>query len=207
MKHKYFIDAHKATTGLFILCLMAFYGVWEDGRAWLYWGMHGTYGLLWILKSQIFPDKQWERKVGLAYGLITFIGLSAYWISPWLIITHRTASPPAWFFGGGVFLYTTGIFLHYVSDMQKHLSLQLRPGSLITDGLWSRVRNPNYLGELLIYCGFGMVAYHWLPFVILGGMVAAMWIPNMLRKDKSLSRYREFSQYKTRTKLFIPFIL
>jgi steroid 5-alpha reductase family enzyme len=37
-----------------------------------------------------------------------------------------------------------GIFLHFAADMQKHISLALRPGQLVTEGLWSRTRNPNY---------------------------------------------------------------
>ena len=37
------------------------------------------------------------------------------------------------------------------SDMQKHMTLAHRKGTLLTDGLWGLVRNPNYLGELLIY--------------------------------------------------------
>ena len=87
--------------------------------------------------------------------------------------------------------------------MQKHMKLSLAPG-LITDGLWSRVRNPNYLGELLIYAGFSALAMHWAPFVVLALFVAVIWIPNMLRKDKSLSRYPKFAEWKKRSWLFIP---
>jgi protein-S-isoprenylcysteine O-methyltransferase Ste14 len=89
--------------------------------------------------------------------------------------------------------------------MQKHTALKLHPG-LITDGLWSRTRNPNYFGELLIYLGFGLLAMHWLPLLVLGLIVAAYWIPNMRKKDRSLSRYPGFAAYRERTKLFIPFL-
>ena len=54
--------------------------------------------------------------------------------------------------GLALFLYTVGIFLHYVSDAQKYYTLQYRKG-LIEEGLFSRTRNPNYLGEILIYTG------------------------------------------------------
>lgn len=206
MKHKTFIDSHKGATGLFVLGCIAYYRDWSDLRAWLYLAMHGTYGILWIIKSHYFGDRQWERPISISYGLTTWFGLSLYWVSPWLICSHRTAIPPAWYLGLCVFIFTIGIFLHFVTDMQKHMSLQLRPGVLITEGLWGSVRNPNYLGELLVYLGFSMVAYHWAPLAALALIIVAVWIPNMLRKDKSLSRYPEFAAYRARSNLFIPYI-
>ncbi len=206
MKHKFYIDWHKGVTGLVVLAMIAYFRDWDDPRAWLYLAMHGTYGILWMTKSRFFGDKQWDRPVGLGYGLFTWGGLSMYWVSPWLITTHRTAVPPAWWMGLCVFLFTTGIFLHYVSDMQKFLSLTLRPGVLITEGLWGRVRNPNYLGELLVYGGFSLVAYHWAPLGVLAMVIVGIWIPNMLRKEKSLSRYPEFAAYKARSWMFIPLV-
>jgi len=206
MRHKRYIDTHKALTGLFVLGLIAYYRDWDDTRAWLYLATHGTYGLLWMTKSTYFGDRQWERPVSLAYGLVTWAGLSLFWISPWLITSHRTAVPPPAYLGLCVFLVTAGVFLHFASDMQKHMSLALRPGVLITEGLWGRVRNPNYLGELFIYLGFSMIAYHWAPLLILAVIVAGAWVPLMLRKDRSLSRYPEFAAYKARSKLLIPFV-
>jgi protein-S-isoprenylcysteine O-methyltransferase Ste14 len=88
--------------------------------------------------------------------------------------------------------------------MQKHVSLRLRPGVLITEGLWGISRNPNYLGELCIYLSFALLALHWAPVLFLGLVIAGVWIPNMRRKDASLSRYPEFTEYKRRTKLLIP---
>ena len=46
-----------------------------------------------------------------------------------------------------------GIWLHHTADCQKYFVLQDKP-SLITDGLWSLSRNPNYLGELFILGAF-----------------------------------------------------
>ena len=44
--------------------------------------------------------------------------------------------------------YIIGVFLHFTSDMQKYISLKLNPGNLITEELFARSRNTNYLGEL-----------------------------------------------------------
>ena len=205
MKQKFFIDIHKGLTFLAILAMMAYFKQWQNTTAWLYLAMHGTYGFLWVAKSRIFPDKQWETTRGLWYGLYIWAGLSLYWITPYLI-TSRAIQSPAWLLAVCISMYTFGIFLHFTADMQKYIELKYNPGHLITDGLLSRTRNINYFGELLIYLGFGLLAMHWLPVIIILLFLGIVWAPNMLKKDKSLSRYPEFIQYKRKSKLFIPFL-
>ena len=89
--------------------------------------------------------------------------------------------------------------------MQKYISLKINPGNLITTHMFSRSRNTNYLGELCIYLGFTLLAKDYLPLIGLGVIIVFVWIPNMIRKDKSLSRYSEFYNYKKKSKLFFPF--
>jgi steroid 5-alpha reductase family enzyme len=205
MKQRHFIDSHKAATGLFVLALIAIYGQWDNSTAWVYLALHGAYGLLWVLKSRIFPDKQWEQPTNLAYGLVIWAGLSLYWIAPWLITSQHVQAPP-WYLGLCIAIYALGVFWHFASDMQKSMFLKLKPGHLMTDGLWSRLRNPNYFGELLIYLGFGLLALHWAPLIVILLFVLIVWLPNMRRKDRSLARYPDFASYKARSKLFLPFV-
>lgn len=206
MKQKHFIDSHKGATSVYVFALIAAYGEWDNVVAWVYLALHGTYGLLWMAKSRFFPDAQWEQPTSLMGGLLIWVVLSLYWIAPWLIVSGNANSVEPWFIGFCVALYSVGVFMHFVSDMQKHLSLRLRPGVLITEGLWGAVRNPNYLGELCIYAGFSLLAFHWIPIAALLLVMAVVWIPNMRRKDTSLSRYPEFREYAGRTKLFIPYV-
>lgn len=204
-RQKHFIDSHKAVTGLFILALMAIFGRWDSPTAWVYLALHGTYGLLWNVKSRVFPDKSWEWETGPWFALVAWGGLSVYWAAP-VIITAGDVQVPPWLLGLSIALYGAGVFLHFAADMQKHVSLKLRPEHLITEGLWSLCRNPNYFGELLIYLGFALLAMHPLPLVLLALFVAVYWWPNMRRKDRSLARYPDFEAYRQRTKLFIPFV-
>ena len=206
MKHKYWIDSQKVATAPVVLLMIAGYGAWDNVVAWVYLGMHGTYGLLWMLKSRTFPDSSWERPISFGYAMATWFGLSLYWIAPWLIVSDRAGYAPPWLIGLCVSLFGFGIMLHFASDMQKHMSLALRPGTLLTDGLWSRVRNPNYLGELLIHLSFVVIAVSWAPPLVLVLFLGAIWLPNMRRKDRSLARYPEFAEYKKRSKLLIPYI-
>jgi protein-S-isoprenylcysteine O-methyltransferase Ste14 len=205
MRQKHFIDSHKAATGLFVLLLMAIYDQWDNPTAWIYLALHGTYGILWVLKSRFFPDKSWERPATWQLAAVTWGGLTLYWVAPW-ILTSRGVEAPLWYLAMCICLYTLGVFLHFAADMQKQMWLKLRPGELLNQGLWARVRNPNYFGELLIYLGFGLLAMHWLPILLLAAFVLAYWIPNMLRKDASLARYPEFPSYKAHSRLFIPLV-
>ncbi len=207
MKQKHYIDSHKGCTALFVIGCMAWFDQWANPTAWVYLATHGLYGLLWVLKSQVFPDKQWESSCGIGFGLVIWGSLSLYWLTPYLICSQAIEAP-SWLLGLGVAMFGLGVFYHFASDIQKFTSLRLRPG-LITEGLWSNLRNPNYFGELLIYAGFGMLAYTlaWVPGLVLTLFIASYWVPNMKKKDRSLSRYPEFAEYKANSKLFIPFLL
>jgi len=210
-KQKYFIDIHKGITPLFIISLIFFFDQWDNQIALLYLSLHGTYGLLWITKSYIYPDKQWESRVSIFYGLLIWCSLSLYWLSPYLIVTNTNIlpifeDPPFIYFSICISMYILGIFLHFTSDMQKYIYLKLKPGVLITDYMFSKVRNTNYLGEFFIYLGFVLLACDWLPLLALLLFIIIVWIPNMIKKDKSLSRYNNFKDYKSKTKIFFPFL-
>jgi len=205
MKQKFFIVTHKSITFLAIIGMMAYFNQWQNPTAWVYLGLHGTYGFLWALKSYIFPDQQWEIDKGLGYGLYIWAGLSLYWVPPF-IITSRSIQAPAWLLGLCVSMNIIGVFLHYAADMQKYIELKYNPGHLITDGLIARTRNINYFGELMIYLSFCLLSMHWLPLIVLLLAIGVVWLPNMLKKDKSLARYPEFAEYKRKSKMFIPFL-
>jgi len=205
MNLKTVINSQKSITFVVVLGMMALYQQWDNPTAWVYLAIHGSYGILWVLKSHIFPDKQWEQRVSLWFAILGWISLCLYWIAPWLL-TSQSVHAPGWLLATSISIFTLGIFFHFASDMQKYVSLQLQPGQLFTGGLWKLTRNPNYFGELLIYLSFALLAMHWLPIVILLLWVTGYWLPKMIKKDRSLSRYEKFNEYRRRSKLFIPFV-
>ena len=188
-----------------VFFLIWYFNQWENHTAWVYLALHGTYGIMWVLKSAIFPDKTWEASCSIWYGLYIWGGLTLYWISHFIIMSTPVYNSPM-YLGLMVAIFTIGVFFHYASDMQKHTHLKLKPGALITDGLMSRCRNTNYFGELLIYLSFALLAQHWIPIAVLVSFMTIIWLPNMLRKDKSLSRYPDHEDYKKRSSMLIPFI-
>ena len=207
-REKHIIDIFKGCTLPFVLIVI----YWKftvsphhDFTAlWLYAATHGSYGIFWCLKSALFGDKNWEKPLTPFRFVILFAGLLGYWGNPVLIAHFNVVNSPV-YVGVCVFMYSVGVFYHFASDMQKYISLKLKPGVLIKDGLWWNTRNPNYFGEFLIYFSFAMQATHWSGFIVLFSAILYEWIPNMMRKDKSLSRYKEFEQYKKQSGLIFPY--
>ena len=202
MKTSVYINLHKVLIIPIVLGLMWYFDNWSV-EAFVYLAMHGTYSVLWLIKHKLFGDKRFEEKQPLWIGFFfIFLPMAGYYVAPYLLISRHIVLPP-YMFGLILFLYIMGIFLHYVSDAQKYYILQLRKG-LITNGLFSRTRNPNYLGEILIYTAYAIMSMHWLPYLILGGWVLGFFLRNMLSKDKSLSRYAEFKNYRNKSGLLFP---
>lgn len=201
---RHFINAHKILTPLVVLGLMIYYDSWGV-LAWVYLALHGTYCLLWIIKESYFRDRRFEERIHPIAGfLFVFFTLGGYWAAPFIIISKQLTAPN-WLISLAIFVTTLGIFYHYVSDAHKHAVLSIKKG-LVTTGLFSRTRNPNYFGEMLIYSGFAMLAQHWIPLLVL----TYWWIffiRNMIKKDESLSRYPEFSEWKKTTGFLFPKLL
>jgi steroid 5-alpha reductase family enzyme len=205
MKLRVFIDSNKGLTFLVLLALVTYYRQWNNATAAVYLALHGTYGLLWVMKSRLFPDKRWEERTPLWFGLVAWLGLALYWLPGWLIFS-RSINAPAWLLTLCVSLHIFGVFFHFTSDMQKYAALQARPGTLITDGLFGLAHHVNYFGELLIYAAMAALSMTWLGFLPLAGFIVFYWIPGMIRKQKSLSRHPGFEKYRRSVKLFIPFL-
>jgi protein-S-isoprenylcysteine O-methyltransferase Ste14 len=202
LKLAWAINLQKAGTLPFVLALMAWYDVWTT-TAWIYLALHGSYGLIWLLKDRLFPDPSWEKRITFGGALNAWLlVLGPYWIAPWLIVSQKIEQPPA-VLGGAVLLYAVGVVLMAGADAQKYFVLRARPG-LIVDGFFARTRNPNYLGEMMLYASFALLAGHWLPWLVLLWVWGGVFLPNMLRKDARMARHPEWAAYRARTGLLLP---
>lgn len=213
-KLSWLINLQKAGTFPFLGVLMWAYADRTPAAtapaAWIYLAMHGSYGLVWLLKDLAFPDPGWQRRSTIAGGLATFAGLLAYWSFGWLLISG-TATPryplpePAWFAlcVSGCIL---GCALMIAADAQKFFTLRLQPG-LIADGVHRYIRHPNYLGEMLVYGSFALMVWHWWPFAVLAVVWGGLFAPNMAMKEASLSRHPGWHAYRQRSWWLVPFLL
>lgn len=201
------INAQKAGTAAFVWALMVHYQNFSPA-AWVYLALHGSYGAVWLLKDLCFPDRSWQARVTVMGGVNAFLGvLGWYWFIAYLLIS-RAATPSyplpeaAWFVVC-ISLCIVGSVLMIAADAQKFYTLRLQRG-LITDGVHAWVRHPNYLGEMMIYASFGLLAWHWAAAVILGCVWGFIFAPNMVMKEASMARYPEWADYKARTGWLLP---
>jgi protein-S-isoprenylcysteine O-methyltransferase Ste14 len=206
VKLAWVINLQKGGTLPFVLFLMWHYQN-HSTAAWVYLGLHGSYGLIWLLKHFVFRDPNWEKRVtfGGAFLSIAMV-LGPYWFAPFLLVSD-VLGPRAWpspaVIGICILLYAVGVVIMVAADAQKFFTLRVKRG-LITDGMFRFVRHPNYLGEMLLYFSFALLVGHWLPFVVLGIVWSQVFFTNMLMKEASMSRYPEWDAYKARTGMLLP---
>ena len=201
MKLNQIINLHKGLTALVVAGLMLFYKNYSVA-AWVYLSLHGTYGILWLMKEKIFPDPYFKEKINLITSITVLIFLGSYWIAPFILISSQKLVPiPIIAFS--ISINIIGVFLHFGSDVQKYFTLRIKK-ELIKDGFFKTIRNTNYLGEILIYLSFAILSMSFIPFAILTLFFFIVFLPRMKRKDNSLSKYDSFNEYKRVTGLLFP---
>ena len=201
MKLNQIINLHKGLTPLVVIGLMSYYNNFSL-PAWIYLSLHGTYGVLWLLKEKIFPDPYFKEDINILTSITGFIFLGSYWIAPFILISDQKVAPNS-IIALSISLNIIGVFLHFASDAQKYFTLKLKK-KLINEGFFKNIRNTNYLGEILIYLSFAMLSMSFIPFVILAIFFFIVFLPRMLKKDNSLSKYEDFEKYKNNSGLIFP---
>ena len=179
--------------------------------AWVYLALHGGYGLVWLIKDLTFPDPNWQSKLTIGAGINAFLAvLGLYWVFGWLLISRTSQPvyplPDAVWFALCISLCLIGSVIMIAADAQKFYTLRIQRG-LITDGMHRWVRHPNYLGEMMIYGSFAMLAWHWFPVLVLAWVWLGLFAVNMVMKEASMSRYPDWAAYKKRSWWLVPFLL
>ena len=201
MKLNQIINLHKGLTVFVVAGLMMFYKNYSIA-AWVYLSLHGTYGILWLLKEKIFPDPYFKETINFITSITGFIFLGSYWIAPFILISsQKSVSSPI--IAASISINIIGVFLHFASDAQKYFTLRIQK-ELIRDGFFKNIRNTNYLGEILIYLSFAILSMSYIPFAILALFFFVVFLPRMIKKDKSLAKYSSFKEYKQISGLLFP---
>lgn len=196
------VNVHKIVTVFLIYGMMVHYDNFST-VAWVYLGLHGIYGYTWLVKDLAYPNPAFHKRMTLFGIVYLYAGLIAwYWLLPWLVIA-RHVEPPGFVVFLAVALHTLGVTFMATADVQKNLLIRDRKG-LITEGVCAYTRNPNYLGEIMIYSAYALLAAHWIGWAILAYACVVVFFPRMLVKDASISRHPGWAEYKARSGLLIP---
>lgn len=206
------INVQKGSALFFCVFLLWFLAPEDPRRMALYASLHGTYGLIWLLKDYwIAPDPRFARNFTLMGFLVTFLVVIGFYnILPILAALNPAPLGPIELFSS-VSLFSFGLLLMMGSDIQKYYTLKTnkrKPKKLIKSGFFRRIRSPNYLGEMVLYSGFAVATgQYFFSFGILGVVWVGLFLPLMLAKDHRLSRKPGWDSYYESTGLILPFPL
>ena len=208
------INLQKAGTFPVVALMMWYYAdktpAATSTAAWLYLAMHGSYGLTWLLKDLTFPDPNWQHRATIGSCAACALFLATYWFAGWVIVSGLSPQnyplPQGAWFALCVSMCILGCVIVIASDVQKYATLQLRRG-LITTGMFKYIRHPNYLGEMMVYASFTLLAWHWIPAVVLAYFWGTLFSTNMAKKEARMSRHPEWAEYKRKSWWLVPYVL
>ncbi len=204
LKMAWVINFHKIFTVFLILGLMLYFDNFSTA-AWVYVGLHGIYGYCWLVKDFGFRDGNFHSRVTFGGAIMTYVMLVAwYWWFPYLFVSGHIIPSNEMLFAA-VAIHTWGITWMIAADCQKYFSLKYRRG-LITDGVFTYTRNPNFLGEIMIYGAYAMLVNHWIGWCVFAYMIVVFY-SRMYMKDQSISRYPEWDAYAKASSRLIPWKL
>ena len=84
------VNFHKIVTAFLIYGMMIRYDNYSVA-AWVYLGLHGTYGYAWLIKDLAYPNAYFEKQRMTVGGIVyLYAGLIGwYWLMPWLLIARH----------------------------------------------------------------------------------------------------------------------
>lgn len=196
--------------------------------------MHvGTWGLAiivavfasWLLYRYLAPQnwKEWTR-AGVVqafiiafyaemygfpltiYFLARFFGLDATWTEGGNLWTQLFGTPMAHIVAMAIGYLIVFGGASLVADGWRRVHRARREGRLVTDGVYARMRHPQYTGLFLIVFGEGIV--HWptiVSVVAFPVIVLAYTILSRKEERQMLEKFGErYREYQRRVPRFIP---
>jgi len=87
-----------------------------------------------------------------------------------------------------------GVVIMLLSDSQKFYTLKYKKG-LISDGLMKHTRNPNYLGEIMIYGSFIILVNDAISYACVIQVWVIVFTLRIWEKENSLKKKEGWSEY------------
>lgn len=156
------------------------------------WGKH------WLLRSYL--------QVFVLQALILYA-----FLTPVLLSIGSAPSPMSWINWFGLMIALLGFFLESMADEQlrKFKSKSENKGKLMTRGLWSWSRHPNYFGEVVQWWGLWLLVAD-IPFGW-ACIISPIGVTYLILKVSGVSMLEElmktrtgFSEYAHQTSIFVP---
>ena len=201
------INTAKVITILCLISLALIYGI-NDTRQVIYLCLHISYCLWWLLEQWLFPQRRQQlftEKVGILTFILVLLFVGIFYALPgYLAFTNP--NPVSYLtIALALPLYIFGSLINTGADIQKMVAKSMR-GGLVKDGIWRSVRHINYLGDLMRYTSFSIVAGQLWAFVLPGIITLVYW-QRIRQKEKAMAeKYPEFPAYQQNSSRLIPWI-
>ncbi|UCF69487.1 MAG: DUF1295 domain-containing protein [Acidobacteriota bacterium] len=195
-----------------VVAFAVFYALGDRQTGWAYLAFLGLWQLHYLHRTFVYPLRR--RGSGKRMPVvITLLALAFNCVNAYLNARYLFALGPAYShdwardprFIAGVALFLLGLLVNVRSD---DTLLRLRRSgqdyAVARSGLFRLVSCPNYLGEIVEWCGWAMLTWSW------PGLAFALWTAaNLVPRALSHHRwYRQrFADYPPERKALIPFVL
>ena len=146
----------------------------------------------------------WVLKTGLAAGLIFYVLAT--------LLLRRPLYPPLFdttlIVGQLIAIVGGGLHLWHYALLKSETAKLASPHRLVTrGGLFSRVRHPMYLGDLLLMLGFFLLGRDWIALALMLGGLASLVRLCVAEDRRSADLFpEEHAEWKSRTRLLLPYI-
>jgi len=185
-----------------------------------FWGLRLTYYLVKrnLGKPEDFRYKLWRRQWGknaISKAFIRVYLLQAVIMAvvslPVVTMMNETSNDVAlnlWSLAA-LAIYFIGIFFEAVGDSQLKEHRKIAPGELLTSGVWSLTRHPNYFGNSAIWFGITLfVIIHqpslWWTLVSPLLMTYILVFISTPMVERRMQKKAGWAEYKSSTNMFLP---
>ncbi|MEI7981753.1 MAG: DUF1295 domain-containing protein [Bacteroidota bacterium] len=211
--------------------LVAFYSIVQSGEVdlrkmivcvlVLLWGMRLSHFIMMrnMGKGEDFRYKAWRDtwkfftvrsflQIFMLQGLFILIISTPVWF-----INFSAGGPIGFWDLLGLLIFGVGFFTEVMADYQmtEFKKDPVNQGRIITTGLWSLSRHPNYFGESLVWLGISMYAMS-LPhgwYTLISPVVITLllrFVSGVPLLEKKFQGRQGWTEYKAKTATFIPFV-
>ena len=182
-----------------------------------FWGIRLTAN--WVYTFRNLSSEDWRymmyrERCPRSWHLVNFFGINLMptvvvfmAILPAILLVELDPIRTNAVFMVGYVISIAAAALQWEADRQAHRFRKENPGKVCRTGLWKCSRHPNYLGEILMWWGVGimyvsLVQSHW--FTLFGAVAVTLLfllvsIPMMEKRE--LERKPEYAEYKKVTRM------
>ena len=175
------------------------------------------------LKLQEKYGKEKGKKIGEIFGLISGWGFFLFWIGIWIspqprfnisipenlsvLVSVINFSIPFFHLVISILFILPGawIAIKGVKEVTLKVAETHRTDKIITKGIYSIFRHPQYLGALLAHMGFSFLFSAWYSLLITPMMVIIIYLISKKEEDELIREFsKEYDDYKKKVGMFLP---